>query len=140
MATPVLSGLSILVVEDEPLLRRHIASSLERLGADFIRGARQMAQDLSFDFVLIDVNLPDGRGIDLLREGVLGSNTGTLVMTGDSGVAGAVEAMKLGALDYLTKPFEPEALALVMARVSRNRWLASPNTGVRNPMRPSFFR
>ena len=99
MATPVLSGLSILVVEDEPLLRRHIASSLERLGADVsgadsIRGARQLAQDLSFDFVLIDVNLPDGRGIDLLREGVLGSNTGTVVMTGDSGVAGAVEAMK----------------------------------------------
>lgn len=129
MATPVLSGLSILVVEDEPLLRRHIASSLERLGADVsgadsIRGARQMAQDLSFDFVLIDVNLPDGRGIDLLREGVLGSNTGTVVMTGDSGVAGAVEAMKLGALDYLTKPFEPEALALVMARARQQKQAA----------------
>ena len=129
MATPVLSGLSILVVEDEPLLRRHIASSLERLGADVsgadsIRGARQMAQDLSFDFVLIDVNLPDGRGIDLLREGVLGSNTATVVMTGDSGAAGAVEAMKLGALDYLTKPFEPEALALVMARARQQRQTA----------------
>jgi len=126
---PVLSGLSILVVEDEPLLRRHIASSLERLGADVsgadsIRGARQMAQDLSFDFVLIDVNLPDGRGIDLLREGVLGSNTETVVMTGDSSVAGAVEAMKLGALDYLTKPFEPKALALVMTRARQHKQAA----------------
>ena len=129
MAITVLSGLSILVVEDEPLLRRHLAATLERMGADVsvtdsIRGARQLAGELSFDFALLDVNLPDGRGVDLLREGVLGSNTAAVVMTGEGGVAGAVEAMKLGALDYLIKPFEPEALAVVMARARQQRQTA----------------
>ena len=126
MAITVLSGLSILVVEDEPLLRRHLAATLERMGADVsatdsIRAARQMAGELSFDFVLLDVNLPDGRGVDLLKEGVFGSNTGAIVMTGEGGISGAVEAMKLGALDYLTKPFEPEALAVVLARARQQK-------------------
>jgi DNA-binding NtrC family response regulator len=129
MAITVLSGLSILVVEDEPLLRRHLAATLERMGADVsvtdsLRGARQLAGELGFDFALLDVNLPDGRGVDLLREGVLGSNTAAVVMTGEGGVAGAVEAMKLGALDYLIKPFEPEALAVVMARARQQRQTA----------------
>lgn len=126
MAITVLSGLSILVVEDEALLRRHLAATLERMGADVsatesVRSARQLAGELGYDFVLLDVNLPDGRGIDLLREGVFGANAGVIVMTGEGGIAGAVEAMKLGALDYLTKPFEPEALALVMARARQQR-------------------
>ncbi len=129
MAITVLSGLSILVVEDEALLRRHLAATLERMGADVsvtdsIRSARQLAGELGYDFVLLDVNLPDGRGTDLLREGVFGTSAGVIVMTGEGGITGAVEAMKLGALDYLTKPFEPEALALVMARARQQRQTA----------------
>ncbi len=144
MAITVLSGLSILVVEDEPLLRRHLSATLERMGADVtavenLRGARQLASELGFDFVLLDVNLPDGRGIDLLREGVFGSNTAAIVMTGEGGVAGAVEAMKLGALDYLTKPFEPEALAVVMARVRQQRQSARATEHRRSDAPESSF-
>jgi DNA-binding response OmpR family regulator len=115
-ATPheTLTGLEILIVEDEALLRKQLTAQLERLGMDVtgtgtLSGARQLVSEMSFDFALLDVNLPDGRGTDLLRESAFSPNTGVVVMTANGEVAGAVEAMRLGALDYLVKPFEPRA-------------------------------
>ncbi len=126
MANAPLSGLTVLVLDDEPLLRRHIGATLERLGADVsvaesLSAARRLANELSFDFVLLDVNLPDGLGTDLLREKAFSSHTSAIVMTAEGGIRGAVEAMQLGAIDYLTKPFEPDALALTLARARRQR-------------------
>ncbi|MSU36324.1 MAG: sigma-54-dependent Fis family transcriptional regulator [Pedosphaera sp.] len=126
MAATPLSGLSVLVLDDEPLLRRHLVATLERLGADVastdtLRGARQLARDLSFDFALLDVNLPDGKGTELLAEKAFGNGTGVILMTAEGGIAAAVSAMKLGALDYLPKPFEPEALALSLTRVRKTK-------------------
>src|SRR5262245_17156776 len=121
-----LNGLSLLVVEDEMLLRRQIAAQLERHGSDVtgsgtLEAARKFLTQLPFDFCLLDVNLPDGQGTDLLKEKAFSANTGVIVMTADGGVAGAVEAMRLGALDYLVKPFDPEELPLVIARARRTR-------------------
>jgi DNA-binding NtrC family response regulator len=121
-----LSGLSLLIVEDEPLLRRQLAAHLERLGADVtgagtLEAARKLVADLPLDFVLLDVNLPDGRGMDLLKERAFSTNTSVIVMTADGGVAGALEAMRLGALDYLVKPFDPAEVPLVVARARRVR-------------------
>jgi len=121
-----LQGAGILIVEDDPLLRKQIASFLERVGMDVtavssVDAARRMVNEMSFDFVLLDVNLPDGIGTDLLKEKVFPSNTGVIVMTGDGDVAGAVQAMKLGALDYLVKPFELAELPLVISRAKAYR-------------------
>lgn len=126
MAESALAGSSILVLDDEALWRRRLGAFLERAGAEVtlvgdLASARNAVGSMPFDFALIDVNLPDGRGPDLLREGVFSATTSVVVMTAEGGVAGAVEAMQLGALDYLTKPFEPEALPLVFARLRRNR-------------------
>ena len=126
MANTPLSGLTVLVLDDEALLRRHIAATLERLGADVsvadsVSAARRLSNELNFDFVLLDVNLPDGLGTDLLREKAFGSHTSAIVMTAEGGIRGAVEAIQLGAIDYLTKPFEPEALALTLGRARKHR-------------------
>src|SRR5882724_8735366 len=119
-----LAGLGILLVEDEPLLRKQLAAQLERLGADVtgagtLAVARQLISESSFDFALLDVNLPDGRGPDLLQEGLFPPQTGVIVMTANGAIAGAVEAMRLGALDYLVKPFDALELPLVIARAKR---------------------
>ncbi len=124
MAQDTLAGLGILIVEDEPLLRKQLAAQLERLGADVtgagtISAARQLITDLSFDFALVDVNLPDGRGTELLQAKVFSPHTGVIIMTAHGGAAGAVEAMRLGALDYLVKPFDPLELPLVVGRAQR---------------------
>ncbi len=121
-----LKALSILVVEDEPLLRRQLSAHLEQAGADVtkadtVAAARQWLQDGQFEFVLLDVNLSDGLGTDLLREKVFPPATAVIVMTANGGVASAVEAIRLGATDYLVKPFDPGELPLVIARAQRTR-------------------
>lgn len=126
MQNLALASLSILIVEDEPLLRKQIAAFLERLGADVtgaesLQRARKLVEDLSFDFVLLDVNLPDGSGIDLLKEKAVPASTGVIVMTADGGVTGAVDAMRQGALDYLVKPFDLGQLPLVIKRARRSK-------------------
>ncbi len=126
MASLELAGVSILIVDDELLLRKQIAAQLERLGADVSQAgdlttARGFALSLNFDFVLLDVNLPDGRGTELLKSGAFGGTTGVVVMTAEAEVGTAVEALRLGAADFLTKPFEPAELPLVFRRVRRSR-------------------
>jgi two-component system, NtrC family, response regulator AtoC len=126
MSSASLAGLNVLIIEDELMLRRQLAANLQRLGADAmtaetLTAGRKLAGELSFDFVMLDVNLPDGNGLDLLRQRVFADNTNVIVMTAEGGIHGAVEAMKLGAADYLAKPFEPEALSLVFARARKNR-------------------
>jgi DNA-binding NtrC family response regulator len=124
MPTKLLAGFDILIVEDETLLRRQIAAHLESLGADVtgvgtLEAARASLREHSFDFALLDVNMPDGRSTVLLEEKAIPPSAGVIVMTADGGVAGAVEAMRLGALDYLVKPFDVAELPLVIARVRK---------------------
>lgn len=121
-----LSGSSLLLLEDEPLLRRRIASYLEKDGVELtqaatIAGAREALRNLSFDFALLDVNLPDGRSLALLEEKAIPASVVVVIMTGEGGVAGAVEAMRLGASDYVVKPFDLDELAVRLARARRDR-------------------
>ncbi|MFT5030073.1 MAG: two-component system response regulator TctD, partial [Candidatus Binatia bacterium] len=89
MADISFAGLSILIVEDEVLQRKRLQISLERLDADVtaaptIEAAREFLKQFSFDFALLDVNLPDGLGTDLLKEKLFGTSTGVIVMTANA--------------------------------------------------------
>jgi DNA-binding NtrC family response regulator len=126
MQAPDLKGLTVLIVEDEPLLRRQLAAEVERLGGDAILAgtletARKAMDAGDFDFLLLDVHLPDGQATSLLKEGRFPRGAGVIIMTAHGDVAGATEALRLGALDYLVKPFEPAQVALALARVRRER-------------------
>ncbi len=147
MPTAELTGTSVLIVEDEVLLRKQIAGVLERFGADVTQAGdlattRRTVADLNFDFALLDVNLPDGRGTELLRESAFSSNTSVIIMTAEAEVNTAVEAMKLGAVDFLSKPFEPAELPLVFRRVKRVRQTERAEQHRRNETartRPEFY-
>ena len=126
MSESALSGASILILEDELLLRKNLAAVLEQHNADVttvgtVDEARRMIDSLSFDFALIDVNLPDGLGTDLLREGAFSPNTAVLVCTAVGGIKGAVEAIRNGAQDYLLKPIDPNVLPMVLHRAKAGR-------------------
>ncbi|MGC8744333.1 MAG: sigma-54-dependent transcriptional regulator [Verrucomicrobiia bacterium] len=141
-----LAGATVLIVEDDVLLRKQIAASLERMQADVtiaanLQSARELARQLGFDFVLLDVNLPDGTGFDLLTEKVFPQTTGVIVMTGDGDIPGAVKAMKLGALDYLVKPFEVSELPLVISRAKafKKRERVDEHLRSEETVKPFFF-
>jgi DNA-binding NtrC family response regulator len=122
-----LAGLRVLLLEDEPLLARRLAAVLRAHGADVaaaatVKEAGRLARAEEFDLALIDVNLPDGRGLDLLGgEAPLARGPVVVVMTAEGGITGAVEALRLGAADYLAKPFDPDELPLRLARAWRER-------------------
>jgi two-component system response regulator FlrC len=108
-----LAGTALLLLEDEPLLRRRLTAHLEKLeiavtGVTHLAEARTALRQASFDFALLDVNVPDGRSIALLDKHEVPESTVTIVMTAEGGVAGAVEAIRRGAVDYLVKPFDPD--------------------------------
>jgi len=121
-----LAGASLLLLEDETLLRKRLAAHLQKLGVEVtavgsLAEARRVLLDLSFDFALLDVHLPDGRSLSLLQDKAISAHTVPIIMTAEGGVSGAVEAMRLGAADYLVKPFDPDELAPRLARARRDR-------------------
>ena len=119
--TELPAGCGLLLLEDDAVLRRRLSSHLRSLGAEVtevvtLEECRRALEKMQFDFALIDLHLPDGEALELLRTGAFSENTGVVVMTAFGGVKKAVEAMRLGAGDYLAKPFEPDELPVAFLR------------------------
>ncbi len=106
----------ILIVDDEPNITLSFSSLLKDEGyqtetAATVIDARARLEQLDFALVLLDLNLPDDSGIALLKN--IGSAPGAplvLVISGQSEISTALEAVRLGAIDYLEKPVSPEKL------------------------------
>jgi two-component system NtrC family response regulator len=123
----------ILVVEDDGDQRSLVASILRSqkylvAEAESLTTARQELARSPLDLVLSDWKLPDGTGNELLRE-VRREHPGVafIVVTAYGTIARAVEAIHLGADDYLSKPFERQALLLAIEKVLRSRRLEDEN-------------
>src|SRR4029079_14669520 len=116
---------TILLVDDEAKIRHALAQALREDGHEVVavgnpREARGLLTRGSFDVLLVDNLMPELTGLDLIRE--LATTTPSadrpqiLLMTAHATVESAIEAMKLGALDYLQKPFEIDELLVVVNR------------------------
>ncbi len=117
----------ILVVDDEPGMRESVAMLLEGLGyevetADGIGKAIEALMSSVFDLVVSDLRLGNGTGLDLLQQlNVNPDPPPAIIMTSFSSVETAVEALRLGAIDYIIKPFANDELAHSAARAIRER-------------------
>jgi DNA-binding NtrC family response regulator len=116
---------SILLVDDEAKIRNALTQALREEGNEVVavgspREAQRLLSRSAFDVLLVDNLMPELTGLDLIRE--LVSTTAEadrpqiLLMTAHATVESAIEAMKLGALDYLQKPFEIDELLVVVNR------------------------
>ena len=113
----------VLVVEDEVLFARAVVKRLQKDGyecehAETLADGRLIHKQFQPDLVLLDMRLPDGNGLDLLAEFVT-KGVATIVMTAFGDVSDAVNAMKIGAVDYLKKPIDLEELLLVVKKNER---------------------
>ena len=113
-----MNSVKLLVVEDDPLFGGVLRDVIKgagyqlRLAASGAEALAAVAEE-SFDLVVQDIKLPDANGLEILREILLRQpHCGSLVMTGYGTIEDAVSAMKLGAFDFLTKPFPMELLFL----------------------------
>ncbi|MFY4727545.1 response regulator, partial [Nitrospira sp. BLG_2] len=116
-----MKGLTILLVDDEPLMRLSMMDALEAVGCDVLAvptgtdGIEAIRGEKTFDLVITDLRLPGADGLTVLRTAKgKEPQTEVLVITAHGSVDTAVEAMKLGAFDYITKPFQMDELLLIV--------------------------
>ena len=119
----------ILVVDDERSLRELLAIVLKREGYDVVlaengRAAVAALEQGSFDLLISDIKMPDMTGVDVLRAAkrmdpdILG-----IMVTAFASTETAIEAMRLGACDYLSKPFDVDLLKMKVREKVENRHL-----------------
>ena len=109
----------LLLLEDDPAIARTVAYALERDGLQvthslLVHDARQQMASHRFDLLVLDVGLPDGSGLDLLRDVRNAARTASLpvlMLSAHGEEIDRVLGLELGADDYLTKPFSPRELA-----------------------------
>ena len=125
----------ILIVEDDVSLRRVIQAQIAHMGVDVstagdVPGALKILESANHELVMTDLNLPGQSGLDLLRTVRTGyPETTVVLMTAYGSVQTAVEAMKNGAYDYLTKPIRPnELIALINRVLERTRLIQEVRT------------
>jgi two-component system KDP operon response regulator KdpE len=126
----------VIVIEDEPTIRRFIRMSLEAEGcqvyeADSVRRGLIEAGTRHPDMVVLDLGLPDGDGVDFIRDLRAWSDIPIIVLSARTTEAGKVGALDAGADDYLTKPFgAAELLARVRAHLRRRARAGGSGTTV----------
>ena len=132
----------LLLLEDDPAIARTVAYALERDGLTvthslLVHDARQQLQRARFDLLVLDVGLPDGSGLDLLRDVRNAASTAVLpvlMLSAHGEEIDRVLGLELGADDYLTKPFSPRELA---ARVKALLRRAGNGNGNGHPATPT---
>ena len=127
----------ILILDDEEALRTIIAHRLRRKGYEILEAGTaeeglSTLKDTLLDGVLLDLKLPDGDGLTLLPKiKQLQPDIQVVMLTGHGTIESAIEAMKLGAYDYLTKPCNLSELEITLQKAMENRKLLIENTGLR---------
>lgn len=123
----------MLIIDDEPVIGRMMAEYLIQLGHEAVSEvdpvrALELAKEGSFDIVFTDIYMPQMSGTDVLREIIaLNRNILVILMTGQPTLENTISAIRLGAYDYLTKPFNLELIELLTARALKQRRLILEN-------------
>ncbi|MCX7823082.1 MAG: sigma-54 dependent transcriptional regulator [Syntrophobacterales bacterium] len=123
----------ILVVDDELIVRESLIGWLKKGGYDVDPASSGMEalkrlKEKEYDLIFLDIKMPDMSGIEVLKNLKESSPNSLVVMiTAYGSVETAVEAMKLGASDYLMKPFEPEHLVLLVEKLLQQKKLIEEN-------------
>jgi DNA-binding NtrC family response regulator len=133
----VADNIRVLVVEDDPALLEILCEDLQQrghvtAGANRVGSALEQLRASDFDVAMVDLRLPDGSGIEVLREIAREElPMECIVLTGYAEVTTAIEAMKLGAYDYLTKPARLEEIEVLVPKAAEKARLRRENVALK---------
>ena len=131
------TGIRMLVVEDDKALSEIVCEELRARGhmavaAESVAEGFEQLKQSEFEVALVDLMLPDGSGIDILKKiAEEGLATEAIVLTGYATVDTAIQAMKLGAYDYVTKPARMEELEVLVVKAAEKSRLRRENAHLR---------
>ena len=139
-----MSKVNILIVDDDRIILDSLCEFLKlegyaTAGAESFKEAVEKMRNQSFSLVITDVNMPETDGFELLAF-IKKNHPGTVViiLTGYGTIESAVEAIKMGAYDYLTKPVIDDDLLLAVERALRQQTLISENRSLRSQLENKF--
>jgi DNA-binding NtrC family response regulator len=138
------TGKRIFVVDDEEMIRDLLKETFQRKGYDVdvvATGKEALARlaDHPYDLVITDLRLPDISGMKVLAEAKKENpNLGVILITGYGSIKNAVKAMKQGAYDYITKPFELDEIELVVGKFFEFQNLVGENEYLRSELDRKF--
>lgn len=127
----------ILIVDDEILVRSFLAETLKRRGHEITtaedgQAAVALLKEHSYDLVITDMKMPGMTGMDVLRKvKEIAPTTIVIVITAFGSIENAVEAMRLGAFNYLIKPFSPDTIEAMIEKVDEHQSLLEENSYLR---------
>lgn len=131
----------LLIVDDEKdllelLVKRLNRKGYEAKGAETAEDALLLLKKHIFDIAIYDIRLPKMDGIELLKETkIIQPETEVLMLTGHGTIETAIEAMKFGAFDYLTKPYNLSELELIIQKAEESRKLKHKNDSMKEIIR-----
>src|SRR5438105_2999461 len=134
----------LLIVDDEASLRDFLSIVFEEddwhvTTADSLAAARAALQKNEPELILCDLMLPDGSGLDLLREVKTQTPSVAVIMiTAHTSTKSAVEALKAGAFDYIAKPFDIEELKIIVRNAVERKELEDENIHLRSALEERF--
>ncbi len=135
---------TILVADDDPVARDLLAEVLAKEGYQ-VRAAAggheclELARTGPVDLALVDLRMPDLDGLEVLRQlQVLHPDVPTLILTAFAGIETAIDALRAGAYDYLSKPFRMEEIRLVVRRALEQRRLRAENLRFQQELRDRY--
>lgn len=135
---------SILVVDDEVSIRKTLSRSLERDGylvtsVKSAEEARAVSIDKRFDLVIADLILPDGNGIDLIRDLQQKDRCASAItITGNATVESAIEATRQGVFHYVTKPFNIDEVSALVEKAIEHGDLSLQNKQLKRELKRTF--
>ncbi|HSK76659.1 MAG TPA: sigma-54 dependent transcriptional regulator, partial [Thermoanaerobaculia bacterium] len=135
---------TLLIVDDEASLLDFLSLLFQSESyavetARSVEEARKSLERSSYDLVLCDILMPDGNGLDLLKEiKANGNHTAVIMMTAYTSTKSAIEAMKLGATDYVSKPFDVDELKIVAQKALERAELADENVYLRRELEQKY--
>lgn len=139
-----MKDLKIFVIDDERILRVTIADELRDAGYTTYEFANAQAallsmQTIKADIVITDLKMPQIDGLQFLKKiKEINSDIAVIVMTAYATVDTAVKAMKLGAFDYITKPFQTDEILLIIDRIGEINSLKSENKSLRKQIEKEY--